>query len=178
MLYNISIAILGWLCLASNFYLEYLMSFETRKKNRLKNYDYSNKGAYFITICTTNRSNILWGQTKYERNSMAHFSRIGLLVDRYIKQISQIYQNVEIDRYVIMPDHIHMIILITKSGRSMIAPTDYTSIHQIIKQFKGIVSKEAGMSIWQKSFFDHIIRDENEYYEISKYIINNPKKYQ
>lgn len=74
-----------------------------------------------------------------------------------------------------MPDHIHMIIFImpNENGRTQFAPT----LSRIIKQFKGSITKQIGFSIWQKSFNDHIIRNEKSYLEIWKYIDGNPLKF-
>ncbi|NLJ40931.1 MAG: transposase [Clostridiales bacterium] len=101
-------------------------------------------------------------------------SKIGDIVDSEINNINKIYDSVEINKYVIMPNHIHMIIILgSDSGRSKTAPT----ISRIIQQFKGSISKKVGFSIWQKSFHDHIIRNEHEYQEIWQYIETNPLKW-
>ncbi len=74
-----------------------------------------------------------------------------------------------------MPNHIHMILIIqNESGRAMLVPT----ISTVIAQMKGYISKRIGNSIWQKSFYDHIIRNEQDYLEIWQYIENNPEKWQ
>ena len=73
-----------------------------------------------------------------------------------------------------MPDHIHLLLQINtnKNGRPMVAPT----VDRIIKQTKGYITKQIGFSIWQKSFYDHIVRGNNDYKEIWEYIENNPLK--
>ena len=163
------------------------MEYPERKPNRLKNYDYSNPGAYFITICTCNREEILW-QTVGANNVRPlpfdeNLSEYGQIVNKYIKYIHEKYKNVSVEKYVIMPNHIHMILMIsgnkdgrTMDGRTMFAPT--TTVSQIIKQFKGAVTKEIGFSIWQKSFYDHIIRNGNDYENIWEYIESNPQNWQ
>lgn len=80
---------------------------------------------------------------------------------------------VKLDNYVIMPNHIHMLIAIDDCGRTLFAPT----ISRIVKQFKGVVTKQIGKSIWQRSFYDHIIRDEQDYVEKWNYIENNPARW-
>ncbi|MDE6505646.1 MAG: hypothetical protein K2K71_00085, partial [Eubacterium sp.] len=88
-----------------------------------------------------------------------------------IENISKVYPDCVINNYIIMPNHIHLIITINnKSGRIVSAPT-------VIGQFKRYVSKECGFAIWQKSFYDHIIRDENDYLAKAKYINENPAKW-
>ena len=71
-----------------------------------------------------------------------------------------------------MPNHIHLIVVI-QNGRTQFAPT----ISRIIKQFKGKITKQVGFCIWQKSFYDHVIRDEKDYLRICEYIENNPVKW-
>jgi len=69
-----------------------------------------------------------------------------------------------------MPNHIHMLITIDTSGRTQFAPT----VSRIVKQFKGSITKQIGYSIWQKSFHDHVVRNEEDYLHIWKYIDENP----
>jgi len=96
------------------------------------------------------------------------------LVETAILSLSEHYDNVIVDKYCIMPDHIHMILIIRSdmSGRMISAPT----LSNVIGQMKRWVSKQIGFSMWQKSFYDRIIRDEEEYLKIWKYIDENPIK--
>ena len=152
-------------------------SFPKRKTTRIQNYDYSTPGAYFITICTANRERIFWSDRRGELCSPDNvpLSDIGFIVDGEILKTGSIYSSVNIDKYCIMPDHIHLILSITTDadGRTQFAPT----ISRVIKQFKGSVSKQIGRPIWQKSFYEHVIRNRQDYDEIWKYIENNPLKY-
>lgn len=147
---------------------------QKRKKNRLKDYDYSQNGAYFITVCVKDKRNLLWTDVG-ATCGRPQLTDIALKVDKEINKISAVYENVVIDKYVIMPNHIHIIILLngTKNGRTEFAPT----ISRIIKQFKGSISKQIGYSIWQQSFYDHIIRDEEDYLKIWRYTETNPLKW-
>lgn len=152
-----------------------------RKKNRLAGYDYSECGAYFLTICVQNREPILWKATNNVGATCGRqlpLSNYGQIINDEIKRISSIYNNVMIDKYVIMPNHIHIIIVLRDNravdGRPQVAPT----ISRIIKQFKGAVTKQIGWSIWQRSFHDHIIRNEDEYRKIWDYIEYNPINWQ
>lgn len=151
----------------------------TRKPNRLNGFDYSSNGAYFITICTQNRQNYFWdnvGAHSVRPWKSIHLTEYGKAVEKSILNISVYHPNVWVDNYVIMPNHIHIILFIgdsemcDKSGRTMCAPT----ISLIVKQMKEYVTKNIGFSIWQKSFHDHIIRNKKSYEEISSYIDNNP----
>ena len=138
----------------------------SRKQIRLKNYNYANVGYYFITICIQNRECILSKITLNNKNE--HISTLtneGEIVNRYIIEIEKIYTNVILDEYIIMPNHIHMILII-QSNKNI-------TISKIIQQFKGIITKELGYSIWQKLFYEHIIRDNEEYIKIKQYIKDN-----
>lgn len=133
-----------------------------RKNIRLKYYDYSNQGMYFITICTKNRIEFLG---KIIDTNYINFTNKGVIAKQSIKKIEEIFENVTVDEYVIMPNHIHMIVVINNKNE--------TSISRIIKQYKMYVSKKIGYSIWQKLFYEHVIRNEKEYYKIKEYIKNN-----
>ena len=147
-----------------------------RKKIRLKEYDYSQNGAYFITICTQNKECILSSIPTIEAEDIRPIlSEYGNIVDTAIKEIEKHYNDITVDNYVIMPNHIHLILVISvpDSGRIISAPT----VMRVIGQMKRIVSKQIGFSIWQKSFIEHIIRDEDDYIRRYKYIENNPYRW-
>lgn len=158
------------------------MELRQRKPNRLKGYDYSKNGVYFITICTKDRYEMLWnvGATfGRPNNTNQHLSKYGLIIDDEIHKIESVYDlSVSIDKYVIMPNHLHLIILLNNdcdiTGRPKVAPT----ISRIIQQFKGSVTKQIGFSVWQKLFHDHIICNEQEYQKIREYIDTNPLKWE
>jgi len=162
------------------------------KKNiRLKEYDYSQAVYYFITICAKDDKNLLGTvgaatcrpQTAddadfYQIN--VELTNMGKIVDDSINNIPKIYSNILVDKYVIMPNHVHMIIIITAkdenhsdSGRQIAAPT----IQTVIGGLKRHVSMQCECSFWQKSFHDHIIRDEKDYLRIWQYIDENPAKW-
>ena len=94
-----------------------------------------------------------------------------MTVEKYIIGIKGLH------KYVIMPNHIHMIIFITKDNGTMWASSPTQSIPQLIKSFKTLVTKDIGFSIWQRSFYDHIIRDDMDYEAIWEHIDNNPLKW-
>ena len=147
-----------------------------RKRIRLENYDYSSDGAYFVTVCVIRKDISLWKNVAANcvRQNITHeLSDIGKLVDNEIQKVETIYDSITVDKYCIMPDHIHMILLIDTKWRTQFAPT----ISRVIKQFKGAITKKLGFSIWQKSFNDEIIRNEKAYLEIWRYIDENPVKY-
>ena len=92
-----------------------------------------------------------------------------------IDKLSCVYEALYVDKYCIMPDHIHMILSIRadEDGRTQFAPT----ISRAIKQFKGSLTKQLGRAVWQKSYYDHAIRNMQDYDEIWEYIENKPLKY-
>ena len=155
-----------------------------RKNIRLKGYDYSNAGCYYITVCVKDRLELLWNGTvgaafgRLSKEGLTPLSETGLVIDTEIKKINSIYDCVEIVKYVIMPNHIHMIIALSEItdtyGRPKAAPT----ISRILNKFKSSISKQLGYSIWQKLFHDHIIRNDTEYKRIWQYIDENPGKWE
>lgn len=163
-------------------------SLPQRKYIRLREYDYSQAGYYFITVCTLDKRCILWnvGETFGGLDSGPQLSKIGKIINEEIKKVNGIYDNIKIAKYVIMPNHLHLVIVIdlglkgnTKleniiSGPAKLAPT----ISRVIQQFKGSISKQVGFPIWQKSFYDRVIRDEQEYVKILEYIETNPLRWQ
>ena len=97
-----------------------------RKNIRLKEHDYSQAGYYFVTICTNDKKNLFWnvGATCGRQFQKSPLSKIGEIVDLEITKINSIYKDVEINKYVIMPNHIHMIIVLSAvNGRSKTSPT-------------------------------------------------------
>lgn len=147
-----------------------------RKQNRLKNFDYSTPGAYFITICTNKRQNLFWRDDAADRQTARDvpLTPCGAFVEKCIRKIPTHYPSVTVDHYVVMPDHVHLLLQIhtNADGRPMVAPT----ISMIVRQMKGYVSKVFGTGIWQKGFYDHVIRNDVDYREIWRYIDENPQK--
>jgi REP element-mobilizing transposase RayT len=113
-----------------------------------------------------------------QRGFIPILSNYGLIIEKEINNIYEHYDSVVyVDKYVIMPNHIHMIVVINNgcvNGRPQVAPT----LSRVIKQFKGSITKKIGFSLWQKSFYDRIIRNEKEYKTISNYIYENPFRWQ
>ena len=151
--------------------------FPKRKRNRLENYDYSSCGAYFITVCTLERQNCFWKNVGaiIDRPQDVELSTYGKMVDQAIKNIPSAYPALSLESYVIMPNHIHLLLRVCADeyGRPLVAPT----MSRVVKQLKGVVSKQAGISIWQKSFHDHIIRNREDYEEHLRYIYENPMRW-
>ena len=151
-----------------------------RKTPRLQGFDYSSAGAYFITVCTENRRNIL-SVIVGEGSPLPRLSRCGKIVDNWVQQISEKYKEISVDSYVIMPNHIHILLSVNKEdGRGDPSPT----IDSVIGWFKYQTTKDInkvrgtiGAKIFQRSFFDHIIRNRQDYEEHVKYILENPMRW-
>ena len=153
------------------------MELPKRKPNRLTEYDYSTPNAYFITICTNNRENLFWLDVGaiVDRPEDIPLTNLGMIVRQSIHDISRHYPAITVDHAVIMPNHIHLLLQINTdyNGRSMIAPT----ISTVVRHMKGMVTKQAGFSVWQKGFYDHVIRNDNDYRDTWNYIEGNPSKW-
>ena len=138
-----------------------------RKLPRLSGWDYSAENYYFVTVCTHHKR-CLFG-------SVCDFSRLGKLAETELLRIPERFPGVRIDKYVVMPNHIHAIVVLGCDGaeRSRPLPT----LSTVVGLYKSGVSRLAGEPIWQKSFYDHIIRNEESYLEIWRYIDENPLKW-
>ena len=158
-----------------------------RKENRLRCYDYTDDGAYFLTICTDRRQPILsrivdrgtpLPDHVYEPIPETILSEVGSYAERLIQDIPNRYEGVFVDVYVIMPNHIHMLLRVErKGGRALTVPTESPSVSRIIQQFKGAVTKRAKSAVWQSHFYDHVIRNESDYLACLTYIKENPLKW-
>ena len=148
-----------------------------RKDIRIKEYDYAASGVYFVTICTKNRAQILWETVGADiiRPQDVSLSVVGKIVEQGVLQISNHYDHIAVDKFCIMPNHVHLILVIEnhEDGRMISAPT----VSTVVGSMKRWVSKQIGRSIWQKSFYEHGIRNQQDYDEIWRYIENNPLKY-
>lgn len=150
------------------------MELPTRKQIRLPDYDYGQNGAYFITICTKNRQRTLWNPLVGTAIGRPNLSDYGRFADTAINNIAKIYPNASVDKYVIMPNHIHLLLILSgDGGRPVAVPT----ISQIINQMKGYASRQAGFSLWQGRYYEHAIRNEADYLDVWQYIDGNPSKW-
>ena len=134
-----------------------------RKTNRLKNYDYSQDGVYLITICTQNKEKI-FGDIDFSEHAQVILNDTGKILDDYIKQIE------EVENYIIMPNHIHLILNLINDDKNR-------SIQSIVSSIKRNLTKEIGYPVFQKSFHDHVIKNENEYENIWNYVENNAERW-
>jgi len=142
-----------------------------RKLNRLHNYDYAQIGAYFVTICT---KDMKWLFGSIDGGTMT-LNDNGIIVNNELHKISTHFNNVEISNYVVMPNHVHLIVVIISAGAASGAPT--MTIGNIIRGYKSGVSRLIGFSPWQRNYHDHVIRNQEDYKRIAEYIENNPARW-
>ena len=163
-----------------------------RRSIRIPGYDYSQTGWYYITICVNNRIP-LFGKVV---NGQIILNKFGTIADKEWKKTETLRSKIRLDQYVIMPNHIHGIIQIIGNqdhgrGTMLRTPTaeQYgkpvsNSIPTIVRSFKAVVTKQIneirqspGDRIWQKNYWEHVIRNEQDLHRIRNYIINNPLKW-
>ena len=141
-----------------------------RHSIRIQGYDYANAGTYFVTICCYQRHH-LFGEID---NGEMKINAIGQIVSAQWQKIPQHFPNAELDGFILMPDHLHGIIVISESKEK-------ASLANIIQNFKSISSrkinrfnKSYGVSIWQRNYYERIVRTEQELTNLREYIKNNP----
>jgi putative transposase len=165
-----------------------------RKGLRLKNYDYSQAGYYFVTLCTEDKGHVLGTVV----DGFMKLNNAGEMIKNWIEKLNDKYENVELDKFVIMPNHIHFIVIIVGAD-PCVSPPDIsdntgahmgTPLHTIIQWFKTMSTNEyiKGVKndqyiffdkrVWQRNYYEHVIRKDNELHEIREYIMNNPAKWE
>ena len=153
-----------------------------RKRVRLKEYDYSAKGMYFLTVCVKDRKWLLGkivGCGDFDAPQMI-LSPYGKILDKYINLMNEKYPHIKVNKYIIMPDHFHLILNITgcRDGASETAAPYNNETSKFISLLKRYCNREYGKNIWQTSYYDHIIRDEEDYHKIREYIDMNVQRWQ
>ena len=151
------------------------MDLPKRKPTRLKNYDYSQNGYYFITICSHNKecifSNIVGEGLAPPKIVL---SKYGKIINTQLLNLEKRYSCIKVDKFVIMPNHIHIILMLQKTGGASPSPT----VSDIVCSFKSLATRSCGLKpLWQRSFHDHIIRSEADYLKIWNYIDTNSQKW-
>ena len=161
------------------------MELPIRKSNRLPGYDYNTPGYYFITFCTKDRKELLStiavgaGILDGPQHTLTVYGKVA---EKHIQAIGNHYPHIRVDKYVIMPNHIHLLLHISAledgpSGTPV--PTLQNAIvSRFVSTFKRFCNKEYGENIWQPRFYDHIVRGEKDYREIWEYIDTNPLRWQ
>ncbi len=168
--------------------MDFMNDFKHKRRSiRLKKYDYSKPGAYFITICTQNKK-CLFGEII---DGEMLLNEMGCIVKNEWLKTKQLRKNIECNVFVVMPNHFHSIVEINESYKGVLqyAPTKMQSpsktIGAIVRGFKSAVTKQInklqqtpGKKLWQRNYYEHIIRDEDDYNQIYEYINNNILKWE
>ncbi len=154
------------------------MDLPERKPIRLRDYDYSSPGAYFITICTRGKecvlSRILVGEGLAP--PAVALTAIGRIVEEQLRLLPGRFPSLSVDRYVIMPNHIHL--LLTLSGDSAGGASPSPTITNMVGALKSQTSRLSGMApLWQRSYYDHVIRNGDDHRQIAEYIDANPARW-
>jgi len=166
-----------------------------RRSLRLKGYNYANCGAYFVTMCAQNRE-CLFGDIVA---GVMQINKYGLMIQKWWMELPNKFKNVEMNTYMIMPNHLHGIISIVGADRCVCPDRKYADsnkgahtgapLHRIVQWFKTMSTNEYLRNIyekgwqrlngklWQRNYYDHIIRNETELDRIRQYIINNPSQW-
>ena len=159
-----------------------------RKSIRLKGYDYSQEGFYFITICTQNHE-CLFGKitsSQLDEGTMV-LNDAGKMVETQWLKLSNRFKNIELYEYVVMPNHFHGILQIVGAG--LVPAQKNKTVGDMVGVFQSIATVEYihgvknnnwqpfDKRLWHRNYWEHIIRNEKEYENIAQYIINNPKRW-
>jgi REP element-mobilizing transposase RayT len=164
-----------------------------RRSIRLKGYDYAYPGAYFVTICTHNREH-LFGEIV---DSQMQWNEHNCIVQACWDDLPYHYPHVELDAFVVMPNHIHGIIVLVDVVGAGLRPAPTTApattpttgkrhdLPEIVRAFKSFsarringIRQTPGVPVWQRNYYEHIIRDENELNCIREYVMSNPVQWQ
>ncbi len=159
-----------------------------RRSIRLQNYDYRQAGAYFVTICTRGRETVFGDIV----DDAMHLNAYGQIVVEDWAWLADQFTYIDLDAWVVMPNHLHGIIVITdeanlrddsgREGDSSIAPTGVRlPLGRIVGAFKTMATKHVnewretpGMPLWQRNYYEHVIRDDGDLHRIREYIAANP----
>ena len=159
-----------------------------RKQLRLDCYDYTSNGAYFITICTHNRAELFLNTKRNDVGATlcGRPNNPDKMIEKRLLEIENKFLETKIDYYCIMPNHIHFILFFeSKTGDHIGSP-----LQDVISWFKTMVTNEYikgvkkglyipfNTKLWQRGYYEHIIRNERDLFEIRKYIENNPIKWE
>lgn len=160
-----------------------MKEYKSRKNTRLKGFDYSSNGSYFVTICVKDMKCILSSVVGADDlgSPKVLLTDYGKIAEENILRMNGIIENVTIDSFVIMPNHIHILLSVknerdTFDGAPRSSPPTNT-LSGFVGAFKKFTSKQIGLNIWQRGFHDHIIRNENDFAYHFQYIEENPKKW-
>ena len=156
------------------------MEFHERVHPRLKGYDYGTNGVYFLTICSRDMEQLFCRiLARTIDTPFVELTDIWICVDNTIEHLKQKNHAVTIENYVIMPNHVHMLLVVNDMGGGASGkprPTN-AAIPVLVSSLKRYTNKVCAAELWQDGYYDHIIRDENDLLIHWQYIENNPAKW-
>ena len=160
-----------------------------RRSIRLRGYDYAQAGFYFVTICVRDRE-CMFGEVV---DNDVRLSKYGTLVAQAWEDLPNHYPHLELDQFVVMPNHFHGIVVLTPAGaglesavRAGFKPAlTRHGLPEIVRGFKTFsarrineIRQTPGTSVWQRNYYEHVIRDESDYDRIAEYIAHNPQRWE
>ena len=151
------------------------MPLPQRKSSRLKHFDYSTNGKYFVTVCTHEKKKLL-SSIEYVGEGLCalpqiELTEIGKIVDESIKFTNENTEGVIIEKYIIMPNHIHLLIELTAGGHGN------PPLQDVVGKIKSYTTHKYGEKLWQRSYHDHVIRNEESFQNIWDYVEANPARW-
>ena len=164
---------------------------QKRKSVRLTDADY-NAGVFFLTLCTKNRRCMLASVENAQSSQepvgtgvldgpQVKLTHYGRTAEQYIRQISEFYKHLSVEHYVIMPNHIHLILSVEASengpSRTPVPTMQNSAVSQFVSTLKRFCNRAYGENIWQSRSYDHIIRNREDYEEHVRYIAENPMRW-
>lgn len=152
---------------------------QKRKSLRLTGWDYSQAAVYFVTICTQDKARLLGSIVGGGVLDAPHIelSPAGQTVERRLLEMERTYEHVSLPAYVLMPNHIHFLLVLAQMGTSGTPSPTNRGLPAFISAFKRLTNRDCGKALWQRSYYDHIIRDETDFLLHARYISENPQKW-
>ena len=150
------------------------MDYPQRKTIRLKNYDYSTPGYYFITVCAKDKKKLFGDVAAGDEfsQSLPVLCKRGETVCEQLEAMRSFYSNIVLEKYVVMPNHVHMLLQV-KAEQG----TRPSILSAFVGTFKRFCNKSCGEDLWQSRSYDHVVRNEKDYQRIWEYIDNNPTRW-
>lgn len=160
------------------------MEYSDRRSHRLTGYDYSTPGTYFVTICTKDKkcilSKIVGGDVLIA--PQVELTAYGKILDEQLRRMDTLYDHIAVEQYVIMPNHVHLLLRVEENGPTGTSAPTKSHSHQAVADFvstcKRFCTRAYGQPIFQRSYHDHIIRGDADYGKIARYIAENPRRWQ
>ena len=159
------------------------MELPKRKPVRLSEYDYSQNGAYFLTLCSMNKARIFGrfvGDGVLDVPNV-ELTQFGKIVEQTLNEMMAHYTHISVEKYVIMPNHLHILMLVHSGseafGTSRTPSPTNSHVASFVSTLKRFSNRKSGQQLFQRSYFDHVIRNDNDYLAHWKYIDENPVRW-